>query len=71
MKEIGNSFTVLKIYQCPVDNLKQLENGQPIECPTTLSLIEGEELIAKYKERVAAILFKDGSFLKVRRKLNT
>ena len=54
-----------------MNDLKQLENGQPIECPTTVSLVEGEELIAKYKGRVAAILFKDGSFLKVRRKLNT
>ena len=54
-----------------MNDKKKLENGQPIECPTTVSLIEGEELIAKYKGRVAAILFKDGSFLKVRRKLNT
>ena len=71
LKAIEIGIPNLKIFECPMDDLKQLENGQPIECPTTVSLIEGEELIAKYKGRVAAILFKDGSFLKVRRKLNT
>ena len=71
LKDIEIGIPDLKIFECPMDDLKLLENGQPIECPTTVSLIEGEELIAKYKGRVAAILFKDGSFLKVRRKLNT
>ena len=71
LKAIEIGIPNLKIFECPIDDLKQLENGQPIECPTTVSLIEGEELIAKYKGRVAAILFKDGSFLKVRRKFNT
>ena len=71
LKAIEIGIPNLKIIECPMDDLKQLENGQPIECPTTVSLIEGEELIAKYKGRVIAILFKDGSFLKVRRKLNT
>ena len=32
---------------------------------------EGEELIAKYRERVAGILFREGAFLKVKRKFNT
>jgi hypothetical protein len=71
MSSVQIGIPNLKIFECPMDDLKQLENGHPIECPTTVSLIEGEELIAKYKGRVAAILFKDGSFLKVRRKLNT
>ena len=71
LKAIEIGIPNLKIFECPRDDLKHLENGQPIECPTSVSLIEGEELIAKYKGRVAAILFKDGSFLKVRRKLNT
>ena len=71
LKAIEIGIPNLKIFECPMADLKQLENGQPIECPKTVSLIEGEELIAKYKGRVAAILFKDGSFLKVRRKLNT
>ncbi|MDC3093143.1 hypothetical protein OA410_04035 [Paracoccaceae bacterium] len=71
LKGIEIGIPDLKFFECPLDDLKQLENGHPIECPTFVSLIEGEELIAKYKGRVAAILFKDGSFLKVKRKFNT
>ena len=71
LKSIEIGIPNLKIFEFPVDDLKHLENGQPIKCPKTVRLIEGEELTAKYKGRVAAILFKDGSFLKVRRKLNT
>ena len=32
---------------------------------------EGEELIAKYKGKVAGILLREESFLKVKRKFNT
>ena len=71
LKSIEIGIPNLKIFECHVHDLKHLENGQPIKCPKTVRLIEGEELIAKYKGRVAAILFKDGAFLKVRRKLNT
>ena len=52
-------------------DLKNLENGRPIKCPMILNVSEGEELIARYKERGVGILFKYGHFLKVRRKLNT
>ncbi len=61
----------LKILECSLDDFKYLENGRPITCPVTLSLVEGEELFAKYKERVAGVVFKYGSVLKVRRKYNT
>ena len=36
-----------------------------------VALVEGEELFAKYKDRVAGVVFKEGEFLKVRRKFNT
>ena len=71
LKGIEMGIPNLKIFECYANDLNYLDNGRPIECPTTLIVREGEELIAKYKGRVVAILFKDGSFLKVRRKLNT
>ena len=71
LKSIEIGLPGLKIFECHVNDFKYLENGRPIKCPTALSVNEGEELIAKYKGRVAAIIFKHGSFLKVRRKLNT
>ena len=61
----------LKIFECHVNDLKHLENGRPIKCPMTLTLREGEELIAKYKGRVVGILLKEEFLLKVRRKFNT
>ena len=61
----------LKIFECNLVDLKHLENGQPIECSVTFDFGEGEELIAKYKGRVAGILFREGAFLKVKRKFNT
>ena len=71
LKGIETGIPHLKIFECNVNDLKHLENGRPIKCPTTLTLSQGEKLIAKYKGRVKGILFKDGSFLKVKRKLNT
>ena len=71
LKGIEIGIPHLKIFECPVNDLKHLENGRPIRCPTTLTLSQGEKLIAKYKGRVKGIVFKDGSFLKVKRKLNT
>ena len=61
----------LKIFECNLDDLRYLENGRPIECPVSGDFGEGEELIAKYRERVAGILFREGAFLKVKRKFNT
>ena len=61
----------LKIFECNLDDLRHLENGRPIECSVTFDFGEGEELIAKYKGRVAGILFREGAFLKVKRKFNT
>ena len=61
----------LKIFECNLDDLKHLENGRPIQCPISFDFGEGEELIAKYKGRVAGILFREGDFLKVKRKFNT
>ena len=71
LKAIENGIPNLKIFECSVDDLKLLENGRPIICPSSLFLAEDEELIAKYKQRVAGIVFKKGRFLKVRRKYNT
>ena len=71
LKGIEIGIPHLKIFECPVNDLKHLENGRPIKCPTTLTLSQGEKLIAKYKGKVKGILFKDGSLLKVKRKLNT
>ena len=71
LKGIEIGIPHLKILECHENDLKNLENGRPIKCPTTLSLSQGEKLIAKYKGIVKGILFKDGSFLKVKRKLNT
>ena len=61
----------LKIFECNLDYLRHLENGRPIECPVTYDFEEGEELIARFKGRVAGILFREGAFLKVKRKFNT
>ena len=61
----------LKIFECTSDDVRHLENGRPIECPVAFDFGEGEELIAKYKGKVAGILFSEGGFLKVKRKLNT
>ena len=71
IKPIEIGIPNLKIFECGLDDLKYLENGRPIICPVTLSLAEGEELFAKYKDRVAGVVFKEGKFLKVRRKYNT
>ena len=71
LKGIEMGIPNLKIFECYANDLNYLDNGRPIECPTTLSVREGEELIAKNKGRVVAILFKDGSLLKVRSKFNT
>jgi len=61
----------LKIFECNLVDLSHLENGRAIECPVTSDFSEGEELIAKYKGRVAGILYRKGAFLKVKRKFNT
>ena len=61
----------LETFECHLDDLNHLENGRPIKCPVTLTLNEGEELIAKHKGRVAGILLKEGAFFKVKRKFNT
>ena len=71
LKGIEIGIPNLKIFECPANDLKHLENGRPIKCPTKLKVNEGEELIAKYKGRVAGILVKNRSYLKVKRKLNT
>ena len=71
IKPIEIGIPNLKIFECSLDDLKYLENGRPILCPVTLALAEGEELFAKYKDRVAGVMFKEGEFLKVRRKFNT
>ncbi|MAP00520.1 MAG: hypothetical protein CML35_01940 [Rhodobacteraceae bacterium] len=71
IKPIELGIPNLKIFECSLDDLKYLENGRPIICPVTLALAEGEELFAKYKGRVAGVMFKEGEFLKVRRKFNT
>ena len=57
--------------ECNLNDLRRLENGRPIACPITFDYGEGEELIAKHKERVAGILLREGDFLKVKRKFNT
>ena len=61
----------LKTFECHLDDFKHLENGRPIKYPISFNFDENEELIAKYKGRVAGILFREGHFLKVRRKFNT
>ena len=61
----------LKIFECNLDDYKHIENGRPIKYPISLNFDEDEELIAKYKGRIAGILFRRGPFLKVRRKFNT
>ena len=71
LKGIEAGIPTLKSFECHMDDLKHLENGRPIKCPITINLSEGEEIVAKHEGRVAGILFKDGFFLKVRRKLNT
>jgi len=71
IKPIEIGIPNLKIFECSLSDLKYLENGRPIICPVTLALAEGEELFAKYKDRVAGVMFKEGEFLKVRRKFNT
>ena len=71
IKAIEIGIPGLKIFECHLDDLKLLENGRPIKCPLTFNFDEGEELIAKYKGRVASILFREGTFLRVRRKFNT
>ncbi len=71
LKVIEAGIPALKIFECHVDDLKHLENGGPIKCPITINISEGEEIVAKHEGRVVGILFKDGLFLKVRRKLNT
>ena len=71
LKSIEAGIPTLKSFECHVDDLKNLENGRAIKCPNTINLSEGEEIVAKHEGRVAGILFKDGFFLKVRRKLNT
>ena len=38
---------------------------------TLRNVAEGEELFVKYKDRVAGVVFKEGKYLKVRRKYNT
>ncbi len=70
LKGIEAALT-LKSFECHLDDLKNLENGRPIKCPITINISEGEEIVAKHEGRVAGILFKDGFFLKVKRKLNT
>ena len=67
--EIGSPD--LKIFDCHLEDFKYLENGRPIKCPISLNVDEDEEFIAKYRGRVAGILFREGPFLKVRRKFNT
>ena len=71
LKGIEAGIPSLKSFECNVDDLKHLEHGRPIKCPITINISEGEEVVAKHEGRVAGILFKDGFFLKVRRKLNT
>ncbi len=71
IKAIEIGIPGLKIFECHLDDLKHLENGRPIKCPITFDFGEGEELIAKYQERLVGILFREGAFLKVRRKFNT
>ena len=61
----------LKTFECDIDDFKHLENGRPIKVPISFNFDENEELIAKYKGSVAGILFREGPFLKVRRKFNT
>jgi tRNA pseudouridine55 synthase len=61
----------LKIFECNSDDVRHLENGRPIECPVAFDFGEGEELIAKYKGKVAGILFREEGFLKIKRKFNT
>ena len=71
MMDIEIGIPGLKIFECNLLDLRHLENGRPIEYPSTSDFGEGEELIAKYKGRVAGILFREGTFLKVKRKFNT
>ena len=71
IKAIEIGIPGLKIFECHLDDLKHLENGRPIKCPITFNFGEGEELIAKYKGRLVGVLFREGVFLKVKRKFNT
>ena len=71
IKAIEIGIPELKIFECHLDDLKHLENGRPIKCPITFNFGEGEELIAKYKGRLVGVLFREGVFLKVKRKFNT
>ena len=71
IKAIEIGIPYLKIFECHSDDYKHLENGRPIKFPISLKFDEDEELLAKYKGRVAGILFREGPFLKVRRKFNT
>ena len=71
IKAIEIGIPGLKIFECHLDDLKHLENGRPIKCPLKCDFDEGEELIAKYKGRVAGILVIEEGFLKVKRKFNT
>ena len=71
IKAIEIGIPDLKIFECHLDDFKHLENGRPIKCPGSLNFGEDEEIIAKYEGRVAGILFREGPFLKVRRKFNT
>ena len=71
VRDIDVGIPNLETFECNLDDLNHLENGRPIKCPVTLTLNEGEELIAKYKGRVAGILLKEGTFFKVKRKFNT
>ena len=71
VRDIDVGIPNLETFECHLDDLNHLENGRPIKCPVTLTLSEGEELIAKYKGRVAGILLKEGAFFKVKRKFNT
>ena len=71
LKVIEAGIPALKSFECHADDFKHLENGRPIKCPITINISEGEEIVAKHEGRVVGILFKDGLYLKVRRKLNT
>ena len=71
IKAIEIGIPGLKIFECHLDDLKHLENGRPIKCPITFNFGEGEELIAKYKGRLVGVLFREGVFLKIKRKFNT
>ena len=50
---IESAITDLKIFNCHLDDLDHLNHGRPIRCPNALSLYEGEELVAKYQDKVA------------------